>query len=222
MDLLANPKVQQLVMFIPLFIICLSLHEYAHAWVAQKLGDPTAKYLGRLTMDPMAHISILGTIVFPAIGLLSGGFLFGWANPVPIDPRHFKKPRQGMALVAAAGPASNVLIAILVAAVFGLVTRFVPVEKFTEETSLWGAVLKMSVMAMQLNLFLAFFNLIPIPPLDGSRILAGLVGEKWAVEIDKLERMGFWILLILMYTGALRFLAGFVLGFQEILFRVFT
>jgi len=222
MELLANPKIQQILMFIPLFILSLSLHEFAHAWTAQRLGDPTAKYLGRLTLDPMSHISIFGTIIFPVIGLLSGGFLFGWANPVPVDPRYFKKPRLGMAKVAAAGPAINILIAIVITAILGISTRFVPIEAFTADSGLWQAFFRMANMAVQLNLFLAFFNLIPIPPLDGSRILAGMVGERFAQELDKLESMGFWILLALLWTGALRFLAGFVIGFQEFLLRIFT
>jgi Zn-dependent protease len=224
MDLLTHSKVQELVIFIPVFILSLSIHEYAHAWTAQKLGDPTAKYLGRLTIDPMAHISVLGTIIFPAIGLLTGGFLFGWANPVPIDPRHFKKPRRGMAMVAAAGPAINIIIAIGIAALFGISTRFVPLEKFTADSGVWQALLRMTVLGMQLNLFLAFFNLIPLPPLDGSRILAGLVPPKLANELDAFERSSYasWVLLILIFSGAFSFLGKFVIAFQGLLFGIFT
>jgi Zn-dependent protease len=222
MDFLSLAKIQEIVLFIPLFIICLSIHEFAHAWAAQKLGDPTAKYLGRLTMDPMAHISLLGTVVFPIVGLLMGGILFGWANPVPVDPRHFKKPRQGMALVAAAGPASNVIMAVLFAAALGLATRFVPVQEFRAESGMWPAFLKLVQMAVVLNLFLAFFNLIPLPPLDGSRILAGLVSERTASKIDQLEQMSFWIFLILLMTGVLRFVSIPVYLLGDFLLTTFT
>ncbi len=224
MDLLTHSKIQELVLFIPVFILSLSIHEYAHAWTAQKLGDPTAKYLGRLTIDPMAHISVLGTIIFPAIGLLTGGFLFGWANPVPVDPRHFKKPRRGMAMVAAAGPAINVIIAVCIAAGFGLSTHFVPAEKFSSDSGIWQAILRMAMLGMQLNLFLAFFNLIPLPPLDGSRILAGILPPKLANDLDAFERssMASWVLLILIFSGAFSFLGKFVLAFQAFLFGIFT
>jgi Zn-dependent protease len=224
MNWLTLSKVQEVVMFIPLFILSLSIHEYAHAWVAQKLGDPTAKYLGRLTIDPMAHISVLGTIIFPLIGLLSGGYLFGWANPVPIDARHFKKPRQGMALVASAGPAINVLMAVFAMFLLGLLMRFIPTDRFMEDSGPWQAFMRMTTMGVQLNLFLAFFNLIPLPPLDGSRILAGLVGERMAQQLDAFERSSgaSWLLLILIFSGAFQFLGHYVMAFQILLFRIFV
>jgi len=106
MELFTPEKIRLLLLFAPVFILSLSFHEYAHAWSANRLGDSTARYLGRMTMDPMSHISWFGTVLFPAISLLTGAPLFGWANPVPVDMRNFRKPRLHMAIVAAAGPAS--------------------------------------------------------------------------------------------------------------------
>ncbi len=222
MDFLSQDKLQGLILFLPLFVLCLSIHEFSHAWMAQRLGDPTAKYLGRLTLDPRAHISVFGTIVFPMIGFLSGGFLFGWANPVPVDPRHFRNPRQGMAIVAAAGPASNVILATLFAMALGIATRMVPAHEFNAATGFWPAFHSMVQLAVVLNLFLAFFNLLPIPPLDGSRILAGLVSEGTAQKIDRLEQMSFFILLILLFTGVLRYLSIPVYVFGNFLLQLFT
>ena len=120
-------KIRELLLFAPPFIISLSFHEFAHAWVANRLGDSTARYLGRLTLDPMAHISWFGTVLFPAISVLAGSnIFFGWANPVPVDMRNFRKPRLGMAYVAAAGPASNLVLATLCAGALSLIVHFVP------------------------------------------------------------------------------------------------
>lgn len=213
---------RQLLLFTPPFILSLSFHEYAHAWVANKLGDSTARYMGRLTMDPMAHISMVGTVIFPAISLLTGAPLFGWANPVPIDMRNFKKPRAGMALVAAAGPLSNILLATLCTAILAWLARGSPLAiMHGAGAGMKGAANEMLIMAIQLNLFLAFFNLIPIPPLDGSRILQGVVGRTVADKIDEFGHYGNWLLLILFFMGIFRILAVPVILFMNFLFSAF-
>ena len=209
MDFLTTEALTNLALFAPVFIVSLTFHEFAHAWAAEKLGDSTARYLGRMTMDPMVHISWFGTVIFPAISVLTGAPLFGWANPVPVDMRNFKKPRQGMALVAAAGPASNLILAMVFTFVLSAILNFSPdwIPKDGEALGLAGASYKMFTMAIAMNLFLAFFNLLPIPPLDGSRVLQGMVGHKMADFLDQNQGRGQMLLLILFIMGALRVLA---------------
>ena len=215
---------QDLLLFVPVFIISLTFHEYAHGWMADRLGDATARHMGRLTMDPMAHISWLGTVIFPAISLMTGAPLFGWANPVPVDMRNFKRPFQHMAIVAAAGPASNILLAILCTAALSVVLKNSAGLDPTAETQALGvgpAAVKMLMMGVQLNLFLAFFNLLPIPPLDGSRIVQGLVDARTALRIESFAPQAQWILLLLFFTGVLRVIAYPVYGFMGLLFHAF-
>lgn len=222
MDFALPDIVRQLLLFAPVFIISLTFHEYAHGWMANKLGDATARHMGRLTMDPMAHISWVGTVIFPALSLVTGAPLFGWANPVPVDARNFRKPLQHMAIVAAAGPASNILLAILSTAILSfLVNHGANFSIANNLTGVNSAAIEMLVMAVQLNLFLAFFNLIPLPPLDGSRIVQGFVKASTAQKIDEFASTAQCILLILVFTGALRIVAIPVYGFMSLLFRTF-
>jgi Zn-dependent protease len=189
-------------LFIPPFILSLSFHEYAHAWTANKMGDSTARYLGRLSMDPMVHISWFGTVILPAIMLVVGGPLFGWANPVPVDMRNFKKPRMGMAIVAAAGPASNLVLATLFAGLLSLLPEAATLKTLSSGSmGTWGAAADMLRLAVLLNLALAFFNLLPLPPLDGSRIVQGFVSSKTAESLDRLEAYSLYIFLACFYLG---------------------
>jgi Zn-dependent protease len=149
-----------------------------------------------------------------------GAPLFGWANPVPVDLRNFKKPLRHMAFVAAAGPLSNILLAILSAGVLSLLVRQ-GLSSGSTAAGMNSAAIEMLVMAVQLNLFLAFFNLLPIPPLDGSRIVQGFVSPSTAAKIDGFASSAQWILLILVFTGALRILAVPVYGFMRLLFQAF-
>jgi len=222
MDFVLPDFARQLLLFAPVFIISLTFHEFAHGWMANKYGDATARHMGRLTMDPMAHISWVGTVIFPAISLLLGAPLFGWANPVPVDPRNFKNPLKHMAVVAAAGPFSNILLATACTAILSLL-----INKLNLPVGAGGfkgmnsAAIEMLVMAVQLNLFLAFFNLIPLPPLDGSRILQGFVSPQAAQKIEDFASSAQWLLLILVFTGALRIVAVPVYAFMAFLFRTF-
>ncbi len=218
-------KVQMILLFLPPFIISLSFHEYAHAWVAERFGDSTARYMGRMTVDPMAHISWFGTVIFPALSILMGShLLFGWANPVPVDSRNFKKPFQHMALVAAAGPASNILLAIVFAFIMSMLKSHVPGSIFQamEVQGMMGSGLKMLDMAVQLNLFLAFFNLLPLPPLDGARIIQGLVKPATALKIDEYSNQAQILLIILLFTGVLRYLALPVTILYALIYQVFN
>lgn len=188
---------QRVVVWVLPVIFAITVHEVAHGWVAKKYGDNTAFMLGRLTLNPIKHIDLLGTIILPGLLLLTGtGFIFGWAKPVPVDPRYFKNPRRDMAIVALAGPVSNLLMAIgwALCARLGVVLNMEVVTLPLIYTGIAG---------ISINLVLALINLLPIPPLDGSRILTGILPSRLAWKYNQLERYGFIILLLLLATGAL-------------------
>lgn len=176
----------------------LSFHEAAHAWTADRLGDPTARLLGRLTLNPLAHIDWIGTVLFPLIAMFSGLPLIGWAKPVPVSWANLRSPRRDFAVVALAGPVSNLLLAI--AAAFVLVPVIESGLGPDGSLSQVGVVL---FMAVSLNVLLAVFNMIPVPPLDGGNVLAGLVPERAARLVDALRPYGLIILYALLLTGVI-------------------
>ena len=184
-----NHFIQQLVILAPPFLFALTFHELAHGYVAWNLGDPTAKNAGRLTMNPLKHLDPLGVIAFIIMKI-------GWAKPVPVDPRYFKDPQKGMLLVALAGPAANVLTAVASAILvkFLITMPFIPMY-------LLKPVVGMLVASVWINIMLAVFNCLPIPPLDGSRVLMGILPPAAANSYAKLEPFGFILLLILFYAG---------------------
>ena len=196
-------------MALPL-LFAMVLHEYAHGWVADRCGDSTAKLQGRLTMNPLAHIDPFGTIILPLICLvLPGGFFLGWAKPVPIDPRNMHQPRRDMALVAAAGPAMNLALAIGSALLFALLLAIEPTvgnywsssgSQDTAAPQTWQAMflLPIAVMAIYsvlINVLLMLFNLLPLPPLDGGRILTSLHPPTAAMALMRVEPYGMFILM---------------------------
>lgn len=188
---------QRIVVWLLPVVFAITVHEVAHGWVAKKYGDNTASMLGRLTLNPFKHIDLVGTIILPGLLLLTGtGFIFGWAKPVPVDARNFKNPRRDMAIVALAGPLANLSMALgwAVLARLGVIigTDFVTLP-----------LIYTGIAGISINLVLALINLLPIPPLDGSRILTGILPARLAWQYNQLERFGFIILLILLYTQIL-------------------
>jgi len=196
---------RMLAVLIPL-ILSLSVHEYAHAWSAYRLGDDTASRMGRMTLNPIAHVDLIGTLLLPAYLMLSGaGFVFGWAKPVPVDPRRFRRDvgmGRGMAWTAAAGPISNVALALLTAIVAGLLLRFAP--GFLRNG---GGALELIESLIGLNVLLALFNLIPIPPLDGSRIVDGYMPYRLRPAWERVTALAPFLLIGVFIFGG-RLIAG--------------
>lgn len=178
-------------------IFAITIHEAAHGYAARALGDRTAESLGRLSLNPLRHIDPVGTVVVPGLLLALGGFLFGWAKPVPVNMRRLANPRRDMALVAVAGPLSNLLQALAWALLLKL---SVPMAA---QGGLWSGIVQMSVAGVVINLILMVLNLLPLPPLDGGRVLSGLVPEAFARQLDRVERFGVFILLGLLVVGGL-------------------
>jgi len=173
---------------IMLFFLAVVIHEFAHGWMAYKLGDPTAKHSGRLTLNPIAHIDPIGTVILPLFLIMTGSpILFGWAKPVPINFRALHNPKKDMIWVGLAGPGANIILAIIISLIIKLKVAFIPFQILE--------------YFMALNLVLAIFNLIPIPPLDGSRVVMGLLPTKLAYQYIQLERFGFIIIVIMLYLG---------------------
>jgi Zn-dependent protease len=192
------------------------VHEVAHGWMALRLGDDTAKKLGRLTLNPVNHIDPVGTIILPFSMMLLGGPVFGWAKPVPINPYNFLSrigPRKGTMRVALAGPGSNFLLALLASFIFVGTQRFLS----GGPGLIYFSLLKLSHALIYINLVLASLNLIPVPPLDGSKILMGILPETYDRYFLMIERYGFIIIVVLLASGAF---SGFILGAVDFLYKV--
>jgi Zn-dependent protease len=188
LDLLAGVKI-----LIPL-ILSLSVHEFAHAWSAYRLGDDTAARLGRLTLNPLAHIDPIGTVLLPLLGIP-----FGWARPVPVNPARFRKSIRmgtGMMITAAAGPLSNVLLAVACTVFYGLLIRFAPAGAMPGSGSR-----ELLLIAIRLNVALAIFNMIPVPPLDGSRVVDGLMPLRLRPVWEGFTRFAPFLLLFVFIGG---------------------
>ena len=194
---------QRLSVWILPVLFAITVHEVSHGWVAKQLGDPTAERLGRLTLNPIKHIDPVGTILVPAVLLILGGFVFGWAKPVPVTWENLRHPKRDMALVAVAGPAANLLMALLWA-ILAKISTMLPAEAAWVAMPLY----LMGMAGIFINLVLMVLNLLPIPPLDGGRVAVGLLPGPWAWQLSRIEPYGFFVLLGLIATGLL----GYILG----------
>jgi Zn-dependent protease len=189
--------ISQLIIMAPPLLLALTLHEYAHGYVAYRLGDPTARDAGRLTLNPLSHLDPIGTIAFFFIK-------FGWAKPVPVNPYYFKNPRKDMLWVALAGPVTNLALAIGSAVLLkALISTASVIPYSTMLEAILVPLYNMLVASVWINLVLCIFNFLPIPPLDGGRILTGLLPEDLARTYASFERYGFIVILILAFSGVL-------------------
>lgn len=212
---------QLLIAALPI-LIAITFHEVAHGFVAYKLGDPTAKMMGRLTLNPIAHIDPIGTIIVPIMlfVLSNGTFIFGAAKPVPVNFYNLKNPRRDSALVSAAGPATNVIIA------FISILLFVFIYNIPHQSPTFigqKVILPLKIMlqySISFNIFIAAFNLLPVPPLDGGRILTSLLPAKHSYQFSKLEPYGILIVLLLWFTGIARYIIAPIQALIEIIIRI--
>lgn len=195
-------KLISFITFLPIFFISLAVHEFAHALLANKLGDDTAKNLGRLTLNPFKHADLIGTYIMPLASFASGFALIGWAKPVPVNRSRFKNPYKDDAIVSAAGPFSNFILAIIFLVAFTIVFKTGISDSKYLLNFLWYGVF--------LNIFLCAFNLIPVPPLDGSFILFDLFPNRYTAQILKLGIYGSMILMLLIYSPLWSYFMNFI------------
>ena len=191
-----SPDVLSIVVSVLIVLLSLTVHEAAHAWTADRLGDPTARMLGRISFNPIVHIDPIGTVLLPLIAAFSNLPIIGWAKPVPVDLRRLRHGRRDFAVVAAAGPASNLLQAVVLAVLF----HALPLDGITLFNLNWPNVVR---RAADINVLLALFNLLPVPPLDGGNVLAGVLPPSAAHAFDRMRPFGIIILYALLLTGVL-------------------
>ena len=189
-------KIFNIVVQFAAVLFAISVHESAHAWSADRCGDPTARLQGRISLNPLAHIDLFGTIIFPLLLAVMGAPVFGWAKPVMVNPYNFRNRRRDHMLVSAAGPVSNILVALAV--ILLLMLFFQPLMAATSPTV--TLLLRIATYLLLINVFLAVFNLIPVPPLDGSGILEGMLRGEALRWFERIKPYGFFILVFVMYT----------------------
>ena len=195
----------QIVIGFIVLLFSLTVHETAHAWTADRLGDPTARLLGRVSLNPIVHADLVGTVIFPLVASVSGLPLIGWAKPVPVNVARLHHPRRDHMMVAAAGPIGNLLLATLAA----VALKLLPVSPVTiGEPNVSVPIATLLSLALQINVLLAVFNMIPIPPLDGGNVLSGLLPYRLAAVFDRVRPYGFLLLYALMLTGGLEYLVA--------------
>lgn len=207
-------KVFNIVVQFAAVLFAISVHESAHAWSADKCGDPTARLQGRISLNPIAHIDLFGTIIFPILLAVMGAPVFGWAKPVMVNPANFRNRRRDNMIVSAAGPVSNILVALAVIVLLMLFFQPLMAAASPSVTLL----LRIATYLLLINIFLAVFNLIPVPPLDGSGILEGMLRGEALRWFERIKPYGFFILVFIMYTRVLDRIADLIFSG---LFRLF-
>jgi Zn-dependent protease len=191
--------IQQLILVVPGFLLAITVHEFTHGYVAYRLGDPTAKLMGRLTLNPISHLDPFGTLALILTQMI------GWAKPVPVDPRYLRNPRRDMLWISLGGPASNLGAAVLISIVMHVLVIVFGRPTGAVSSFLLEPLYPILFYAMQINVVLAIFNLIPVPPLDGSQILASLLPREQALKFEQLQPYGIIILMILLLSGVYRY-----------------
>lgn len=191
--------VQKIAIWALPIIFAITLHEVAHGWVASWFGDQTARLSGRLSLNPIKHIDPVGTVLVPLVMMVVGNFIFGWAKPVPVDARNMRHPRRDMALVALAGPVANILMAFI----WGVVAKIGIMAEISGNGWIGVPLTYMGGAGIMINVVLAVLNLIPLPPLDGGRVLEAMLPRRAAYTFSQIEPYGFFILILLMITGVL-------------------
>lgn len=208
-------SITDIIIRIFVLLFALSVHEAAHGWAALKLGDPTASHMGRITLNPLAHIDPVGTILFPLMLIvMRAPFLFGYAKPVPVNPLNLRNPKRDNLLISAAGPLSNLAVAIL-AFIGIIILKFLDPNLFVSRTRFSYLILLILYNIIILNVILATFNLIPVPPLDGSGVLMGFLSDESAQKYDRIRPYGMIIIIVLYMTGVLRIFFSIVLGIVD-------
>ena len=192
--------IQRIVVWALPVLFAITVHEVSHGWVAKQLGDPTAMMLGRLTLNPIKHIDPIGTVILPLFMMWAGGVVFGWAKPVPVTWENLRHPKRDMALVAIAGPVSNLLMAILWAIILKICLLF-----GANPDSYWliQPLIFMSGAGIYINAILMVLNLFPLPPLDGGRVMTGLLPGPMAYKFSRIEPYGLIVLIVMLFTGLL-------------------
>lgn len=201
---------------LPAFLLAISCHEAAHAWMAKRFGDTTGEQLGRLTLNPVAHYDLVGTVIFPLVGAVLGGTMFGWARPVPVDSRRFKNVRSGIFWVSFAGPLANLILMVLSAILLALVFTKIP-----QDFEYFKIMADMLKSAVTINILLAVFNLIPFPPLDGSKMVSAMLDYNAARRFEDLQRYSFVFLIVLIMTPLLTWIMAPALMLSNLIVNVF-
>ena len=201
-------------------LLAITVHEASHGYAAKYFGDLTAERLGRISLNPLKHIDPVGTILLPALTLFFGGVLFGWAKPVPVNFGNLRHPKKDMLWVAAAGPASNFVMAVLWSLLLGTIKYKLSQGVYSP---LFPFLLQMSFVGVTINVVLMVLNLLPMPPLDGGRIAVSLLPNNLAFKLAQVEKYGFAILIALMFTGVLNKIIGPFIGFfQQAILQIFA
>jgi Zn-dependent protease len=207
--------VQLLVVLAPPLLLAITLHEVAHGWVALRCGDTTAKAQGRLSLNPLRHVDPVGTVLVPALLAVFGGFIFGWAKPVPVNYHRLRQPKRDMALVALAGPMSNMLMALG----WGLIL-LIGHGLMSALPWLGEPLMMMGLAGVDVNVMLGVLNLVPIPPLDGSRVLTGVLPDRFGLAMARMEPYGLVLLVLLLASGLLN-LMPIVMAIRQAILSLF-